>query len=126
MQVMGVELEDNDHKVLTYDANCPRHYLGDGYITATRAMRSAIVQWKEEFTHSAIIVWWWCCAFKYVWRCLSKGQALSDIDKAIDCLKKLRKEVEPICGARANTSQRSDRETPTLEELIERIQNGQA
>lgn len=116
MQVMGVELEDNDHKVLTYDANCPRHYLGDGFITATRAMCSAIKRWKEEFTHSAIIVWWWCCAFKYIWRCLSKGQALSDIDKAIDCLKKLRKEVEPICGAQANTDQRAEPErglTPT-------------
>lgn len=99
MQVMGVELEDDSHKVLTYDANCPRHYLGDGYITATRAMRSAIVQWKDEFTRSAIIVWWWCCAFKYVWRCLSKGQTLSDIDKAIDCLRKLRKEVEPCLNS---------------------------
>ena len=29
---MGVELEDNDHKVLTYDANCPRHYLGELFI----------------------------------------------------------------------------------------------
>ena len=86
MQVMGVELEDDSRKVLTYDANCPRHYLGDGFITATRA------------THSAIIVWWWCCAFKYVWRCLSKGQTLSDIGKAVDCLQKLRKEVEPICS----------------------------
>lgn len=42
MQVMGVELEDDPSKVLTYDTDCPRHYLGDGYITATRAMRSAI------------------------------------------------------------------------------------
>lgn len=97
MQVMGVELEDDSSKVLTYDSDCPRHYLGDGFITATRAMRSAIKQWKDEFTHSAIIVWWWC-AFKYVWRCLSKGQTLLDIDKAIDCLHKLRKEVEPICS----------------------------
>ncbi len=122
MQVMGVELEDNDRKVLTYDANCPRHYLGDGYITATRAMCSAIKQWKEEFTHSAIIVWWWCCAFKYIWRCLSKGQALSDIDKAIDCLQKLRKEVEPICGAQANTDQRAEPERDlTPEEIAEEL-----
>ena len=104
MQVMGVELEDNDRKVLTYDANCPRHYLGDGYITATRAMRSAIKQWRDEFTHSAITIWWWCCTFKYVWRYLSKGQALSDIDKAIDCLKKLRKEVEPMCSSRSSAA----------------------
>lgn len=107
MQVMGVELEDDSHKVLTYDANCPRHYLGDGFITATRAMRSAIKQWRNEFNHSAIIVWWWCCSFKYVWRCLSKGQTLSDVDKAIDCLHKLRKEVEPLCIT-SNTALRSN------------------
>ena len=97
MQVMGVELAD-DRKVLTYDASCPRHYLGDGYITAARAMRSGSLWWEDCFTHSAIIAWWWCCAFKYTWRCLSKGQTLADIDKAVDCLKRLRKEVEPLCG----------------------------
>ena len=106
MQVMGVELEDDSRKSLTYDANCPRHYLGDGYITATRAIQSAMTWWEDRFDHSAIIVWGWCCAFKYVWRCLSKGQALSDIDKAIDCLKKLRKEVEPICSSHSSTTQR--------------------
>lgn len=106
MQVMGVELEDNDHKVLTYDSDCPIHYLGDGYITCSRAMRSAMTRWMDVFNHSAIIVWWWCCTFKYVWRCLSKGQALSDIDKAIDCLKKLRNEVEPICSSHSSTTQR--------------------
>lgn len=105
MQIMGVELEDDSHKVLTYDANCPRHYLGDGFITATRAMLSAIKQWRDEFNHSAIIVWWWCCSFKYVWRCLSKGQTISDIDKAIDCPTKLRKEVEPLCSSHSSTTQ---------------------
>ena len=96
MQVMGVELEDDSSKVLTYDANCPRHYLGDGYIPATRSLQSALTWLEDRFAHSAILAWWWWCTFKYVWRCLSKGQALSDIDKAIDCLQKLRKEVEPI------------------------------
>lgn len=106
MQVMGVELEDNDNKVLAYDSDCPIHYLGDGYITCSRSMRSAMTRWRDEFNKSAIIVWWWCCTFKYVWRCLSKGQTLSDIDKAIDCLKKLRKEVEPICSSHSSTTQR--------------------
>ena len=106
MQVMGVELDDDSSKVLTYDSDCPIHYLGDGYITCSRAMRSAMTRWMDEFNKSAIIVWWWCCAFKYVWRCLSKGQALSDIDKAIDCLQKLRKEVEPICSSHLSTTQR--------------------
>lgn len=95
-QVMGVDMTENEI-TLTRDAGCPEHYRGDGYITATRAMRSATTRWEEKFKHSVLIIWWWCCAFKYIWRCLSKGQTLSDIDKGIDCLKKLRKEVEPIC-----------------------------
>lgn len=103
-QVMGVKFPERTPIVLDYDDGCPKHYLGDGYITASRAMKSAVSGWSEKFTHTAIITWWWCCAFKYVWRCLSKGQTLSDIDKAIDCLQKLRAEVEPLCSTKADSS----------------------
>lgn len=92
-------MDEDEPKMLTYDSDCPRHYRGDGYITASRAMVSASIWHRGRFVNSVSAVsvtWWWCCAFKYVWRCLSKGQTLSDIDKAIDCLQKLRKEVEPI------------------------------
>ena len=77
-------------------------------------------------------VWWWCCTFKYVWRCMVKGKTLEDIDKAIDCLYKLRKEIKPYLESQMKADHavagkdKSDREPPTLEELIEQIQNGQA
>lgn len=97
MQVMGVELEDEKNVIeLMVDEDCPDHYKGDGFITASRAMRSAISRWPAAFVMCCTMaVWWWCCAFKYMWRCMVKGKTLEDIDKAIDCLYKLRKEIKP-------------------------------
>ena len=97
MQVMGVELPDEKKTIeLTVDEDCPEHYRGDGFITASRAMRSAISRWPVAIAMCSVMaVWWWCCAFKYLWRCMVKGKTLEDIDKTIDCLYKLRKEVEP-------------------------------
>ncbi len=95
MQVMGVELEDEE-MTLTRDAGCPEHYRGDGFITCSRAMRAALDRWPAATAlRCTMAVWWWCCAFKYVWRCMVKGKTLEDIDKAIDCLRKLREEIEP-------------------------------
>lgn len=91
-QVMGVEMPAKTPIVLDYDEGCPAHYKGDGYITCSRALKS-MTSCITGMT--AIQGWWLMCAFKYVWRCLLKGQTLSDIDKAIDCLQKLRAEVEP-------------------------------
>lgn len=94
-QVMGVDLTE-DEITMTRDAGCPEHYRGDGYITCSRAMKSALAMWPAAMALcSTIAVWWWCCAFKYVWRCMVKGKTLEDIDKAIDCLYKLRKEIKP-------------------------------
>lgn len=97
MQVMGVEFPDEKKTIeLTVDEDCPYHYKGDGFITASRAMRSAISRWPAAMVmRSVMAVWWWCCVFKYVWRCMVKGKTLEDIDKAIDCLYKLRKEIKP-------------------------------
>lgn len=94
-QVMGVDLTEKEI-TLTRDAGCPEHYRGDGYITCSRAMKSALAMWPVALAMcSTMSIWWWCCAFKYLWRCAVKGATLKDIDKAIDCLQKLRKEVEP-------------------------------
>lgn len=96
MQVMGVELPDEE-KTLTMDRRCPEHYRGDGYITCSRAMKSALGMWPAAIALcSTMSVWWWCCAFKYLWRCMVKGMTLKDIDKAIDCLHKLREEIKPM------------------------------
>lgn len=95
MQVMGVDMTEKE-MTLERDAGCPEHYRGDGYITCSRAMKSAFGRWPAAIALcSTMSVWWWCCAFKYLWRCMVKGMTLEDIDKAIDCLRKLREEVEP-------------------------------
>lgn len=94
-QVMGVDMTENEI-TLTRDAGCPEHYRGNGFITCSRAMKSALGRWPAATALCCTMaVWWWCCAFKYVWRCMVKGKTLEDIDKAIDCLRKLRKEIEP-------------------------------
>lgn len=104
-QVMGVDMTEKE-MTLERDAGCPEHYRGDGYITCSRAMKSALGMWPAAIALcSTISVWWWCCAFKYVWRCMVKGNTLEDIDKAIDCLRKLRKEVEPCL----NSQMKADR-----------------
>lgn len=94
-QVMGVDMTENEI-TLTKDAGCPEHYRGNGFITCSRAMKAALDRWPAATALcSTMSVWWWCCAFKYLWRCAVKGATLKDIDKAIDCLHKLRKEIEP-------------------------------
>lgn len=94
-QVMGVDMTEKE-MTLERDAWCPEHYRGDGYVTCSRAMKSAISRWPAAIAMRSIMaVWWWCCAFKYIWRCMVKGRTLEDIDKAIDCLRKLRKEIKP-------------------------------
>lgn len=66
----------------------PLHYAGDGKITAKDAMRSMM----HGADVTPIEAYWWGCAFKYVWRAVHKN-GLQDIDKAIQCLTELRKEV---------------------------------
>ena len=99
-QVMGVDMTE-DEITLTRDAGCPEHYRGNGYITCSRAMKSALGRWPAATALGCTMaVWWWCCAFKYVWRCMVKGRTLEDINKAIDCLQKLREEIKPCVKSR--------------------------
>lgn len=65
----------------------PEHYQGDGSITCSDAMRSMLCPIEGEL--SGMQVYWLGCAFKYVWRWHLKG-GVKDIDKAIDCLEKLK------------------------------------
>lgn len=67
----------------------PSHYRGDGVTTCKVALRSMM--------HNTALLgdasYWWGCALKYVWRWPHKGKPLQDIDKAIESLTELRKEV---------------------------------
>lgn len=57
--------------------------------SGTRQMACRI---HDVLHHGGLVV---VLCFKYVWRCMVKGKTLEDIDKAIDCLYKLRKEIKP-------------------------------
>lgn len=67
----------------------PLHYAGDGKVTAKEAMRSMM----HGADVTPIQAYWWGCAFKYAFRWPHKGNPIQDIDKAIQCLTELRKEV---------------------------------
>lgn len=68
----------------------PEHYRGDGLVTCSRAMHSAM---SQEMCASAelmpaMAVYWWGLAFKYVWRMWSKNDPREDAQKAKDCIGK--------------------------------------
>lgn len=69
-------------------SSTPKHYMGDGRITCADAMRSMTFGCGLPPMAS----YWWGCALKYLWRCPNKGGA-EDIEKAIDCLQKLKEEA---------------------------------
>ena len=69
------------------DNRCPAHYRGDGYTTASCAMRSMMLPASRR-GYSAMALWWWGCAFKYLWRWPLKGKA-DDLRKAKDCIDRL-------------------------------------
>lgn len=74
-------------------SDVPAHYLGDGYVTCSRAMESASVQ-DAVVPRSAMQLWWWMCAFKYVWRMWSKADPIADAEKALDCLEHVKDSLE--------------------------------
>lgn len=67
----------------------PDRYAGDG-VSCSQAMNSMMR--ASKVTDSAVI-WWWGSAFKYLWRWWAKG-GKDDLDKAIDCLERLKGEID--------------------------------
>lgn len=67
----------------------PRHYRGTS-VTAASALESMMGA-CEGVPNSA--AFWWGLAFKYVWRWPLKD-GLKDVDKAIDCLERLKAAME--------------------------------
>lgn len=67
----------------------PKHYRGDGVVSCQRAMQSM----NDGSKLLPDAAYWRGCAFKYIWRFERKNWT-EDVDKAIDCLNKLRKELE--------------------------------
>lgn len=71
----------------------PAHYRGDGVVDADRAVRACEAQPRRE-SPGEDAHFWWRNAGKYWWRTWSKGQAMSDLDKAIDCLERCKESFE--------------------------------
>lgn len=69
-------------------ARTPAHYRGDGLVTCSRALSSAMAQemCPSADLMPAMAAYWWGCAFKYVWRMWSKSDPQADGEKAIDCI----------------------------------------
>ena len=70
------------------DANreCPKHYLGDGFITCEDAMESMLSAAPDV---KGIVARWWADALKYVWRWPLKDHPSVDLDKARSCIDRL-------------------------------------
>lgn len=68
----------------------PRHYRGDGLVTCSRAMHSAMTQetCRKAEPMPVMAAYWWGCAFKYLWRMWSKADPEADAEKARDCIGK--------------------------------------
>ncbi len=65
----------------------PEHYRGDGAISCADAMESMVNPAADML--SGMQIYWWLSAAKYVWRWPLKN-GVEDLDKAIDCLQKLK------------------------------------
>lgn len=68
----------------------PPHYRGDGLVTCSRAMHSAMSQepCRKAELMPAMAAYWWGLAFKYLWRMWSKADPEGDAEKARDCIGK--------------------------------------
>lgn len=68
----------------------PVHYMGYG-VDCEDALRAA---YRDGLGLPPMALYWWGTAFKYIWRWPAKGQPMSDIDKCIDCLERLKGQVD--------------------------------
>lgn len=65
----------------------PRHYMGDGTVTCSRALRSMFEGWeKAGLRVSGLTKYWAGVAFKYIWRFPLKDDPRCDLQKAEDCV----------------------------------------
>lgn len=67
----------------------PEHYRGDGFITCDMAL-AAMLSKATRMAMPPMVIFWWANAFKYIWRWAYKGNGMGDLNKAIDCAKRVR------------------------------------
>lgn len=69
--------------------NVPEHYRGDGFITCDMALASMLAK-GDRMAMPPMVIFWWANAFKYIWRWAYKGNGVADLNKAIDCIERVR------------------------------------
>ena len=67
----------------------PEHYRGDGFITCDMALAAMLAK-ATRMAMPPMVIFWWANAFKYLWRWAYKGNGMSDLNKAIDCIERVR------------------------------------
>lgn len=67
----------------------PEHYRGDGFITCDMALAAMLAK-ATRMAMPPMVIFWWANAFKYIWRWAYKGNGMADLNKAIDCIERVR------------------------------------
>lgn len=83
--VLGVISRKRNEQLRTV----PEHYRGDGFITCDMAL-AAMLSRATRMAMPPMVIFWWANAFKYIWRWAYKGNGMADLNKAIDCIERVR------------------------------------
>lgn len=78
-----------DHRRNEQLKTVPEHYRGDGFITCDMAL-AAMLSRATRMAMPPMVIFWWANAFKYIWRWAYKGNGVADLNKAIDCIERVR------------------------------------
>lgn len=78
-----------DHRRGRQLETVPEHYRGDGFITCDMALASMLAK-ATRMAMPPMVIFWWANAFKYLWRWAYKSDCTGDLNKAIDCIERVR------------------------------------
>lgn len=82
-------IESIDHRNKERLESIPEHYRGDGFITCDMALAAMLAR-ATRMAMPPMVIFWWANAFKYLWRWAYKSDCKGDLNKAIDCIERVR------------------------------------
>ncbi|MGO5417069.1 hypothetical protein [Collinsella sp. LCP19S3_B11] len=82
-------IESIDHRNKERLESIPEHYRGDGFITCDMALAAMLAR-ATSMAMPPMVIFWWANSFKYLWRWAYKGDCKGDLNKAIDCIERVR------------------------------------
>lgn len=68
---------------------CQSIIAGDGFITCDMALAAMLAK-ATRMAMPPMVIFWWANAFKYLWRWAYKSDCTGDLNKAIDCIERVR------------------------------------